>query len=417
MASPVAAWTDRPAQPAARPRLAIAPETVRLQHPEPPPPEAIMEYYRRSVDASFYSNGGPCARLLTDRLTTHLGGDVHCIPVGNCTTGLMAAVRAACGVPHGRRRLILTPSYTFTATACAIEWAGFQAAFVDVDEQGWHMDADSLEDALTSFDGEVAGVLACATFGTPPPCEQRAAWRDACARHGVPLLIDSAPGFGSRDEHGRRAGSMGDTEIFSFHATKPFSVGEGGLVVTADAELAARVERLVNFGLNPKTRMSSEIGFNAKMSELHAATALAMLDRFDSVLERRQATAMRLGLELSDLPLTLQQGSERCTWQIFHALCPSPASRERCLELSAGHGVEVRTMHDPPLHRHAAFAGRRQVDLTVTERISARSIGLPMANQLSETAIRRIALLVTDAVDPGEHPAPGDLGWIATLGR
>jgi dTDP-4-amino-4,6-dideoxygalactose transaminase len=376
-----------------------------------------MGYYQRAVDASFYSNGGPCSRLLADRMAAYLGGGVFCIPVGNCTAGLMAAIRAACGTPQGRRRLILTPSYSFTATACAIEWAGFEAAFVDVDEDGWHMDARSLEAALEGFAGEIAGVLACATFGTAPPVEQRAAWRRACERHGVPLLVDSAPGFGGRDEQGRRLGSVGDTEIFSFHATKPFSVGEGGLVVTSDPELARRVEGLINFGLDRGTRTSSEIGFNAKMSELHAATALAMLDRFDAVLERRKATARRLQLALSDQPLTLQRGYDRCTWQIFHALCDSSAIRDRCVELSTRHGVEVRTMHDPPLHGHPAFAGRRHVDLTVTERIAERALGLPMANHLSQQAIERIAALVADASTSSRVTAPrADLAWFATVG-
>lgn len=397
MALTAAAWTPPSTHGLAA--ALVERETIPLQRPEPPPPEAIFAYYQQAVEASFYSNGGPCARLLSARLSTYLGGDVFCIPVGNCTTGLMAAIRAACGTSGGDRRLILTPSYTFTATACAIEWAGFEAAFVDVDPHGWHMRADSLEEALESFSGEVAGVLACSTFGTAPPSEQRAAWRTACERHGVPLLIDSAPGFGGRDERGARIGGLGDTEIFSFHATKPFSIGEGGLVVTSDPDLAARVGRVVNFGLDRETRTSTDIGFNAKMSELHAATGLAMLDRFDAVLERRQATAVRLQEELADQPLTLQWGAERCTWQIFHALCPTPSARRRCVELSGRHGVEVRTMHDPALHRHPAFADRRRVDLSVTDEIAGRALGLPMANHLPDHAIRRIGAFVADAMN------------------
>lgn len=417
MALPVAVWTPPPAPAPTATAAFAAPETIRLQQPEPPPPEAIMAYYQKSVEASFYSNGGPCASLLAERLAAYLGGGVTCIPVGNCTVGLMAAIRAACGTPQKTRQLILTPSYTFTATACAIEWAGFQAAFVDVDEDGWHMDAGSLEAALEAFPGEVAGVLACSTFGTPPPTAQRAAWRRACERHGVPLLIDSAPGFGAVDEDGRRVGSTGDTEIFSFHATKPFAVGEGGLVVSGDPEVAARVERLINFGLDRETRTSLEIGFNAKLSELHAATALAMLDCFDGVLERRQSTARRLRDALAGQPLALQAGSERCTWQIFHTLCATPAVREHCVELSRRHGVEVRTMHDPPLHRHPAFADRRRVDLDVTNRIAARSLGLPMANRLSDADVERIAALVAEGC--GGSPGGGIAvpPWVATLAR
>jgi dTDP-4-amino-4,6-dideoxygalactose transaminase len=367
---------------------------VRFQRPEPPEPEAIMAYYERSRAAGFYSNGGPCARLLSDRLSAHLGG-AHAIPVGNCTVGLMVALRAACGMATRERRIVLTPSYTFTATACAIEWAGFEPAFVDIERRGWHIDPAALEAALGRFRGSVAGVLACATFGTAPAAEQRAAWRDLCAAHDVPLLIDSAPGFGARDETGQPLGGLGDTEIFSFHATKPFAIGEGGLIATADGDLAARVSRMVNFGLEPGTRISTDIGMNAKMSELHAAAGLAMLDRIDAVVARRQANAARLRDAIGpDLHLLHQAGAERSTWQIFHVLCPTPAMRDRVVTLAPEHGIEVRTMHDPALHTHPAFADAPRGPLPVTEAAAARALALPMANTLGDDAIARIADLV-----------------------
>src|SRR5918998_4597710 len=243
---------QRPSSPVRTPR-APAPvpawqDVVPFQQPQLPPPAAIMEYYALSQAASFYSNGGPCSRLLSERLEAYLGSGAYCIPVSNCTAGLMVALRAAVGAPRGRRRRILTPSYTFTATACAIEWAGYEATFVDIEPHGWHLSPTALEAAFEQFGDEVAGVLACATFGTAPPDSQRAAWREACHRRRVPLLVDSAPGFGALDEHGRPLGAQGDTEIFSFHATKPFAIGEGGLIVTTDPDEAARVSRLVNFG-------------------------------------------------------------------------------------------------------------------------------------------------------------------------
>jgi dTDP-4-amino-4,6-dideoxygalactose transaminase len=368
---------------------------VPFQRPEPPKPEAILAYYERSREAGFYSNGGPCARLLSDRLSDYLGAGTHAIPVGNCTVGLMVALRAACGMPTGERRIVLTPSYTFTATACAIEWAGFQPAFVDIERRGWHLDPAALEAALARFGAAVAGVLACATFGAAPAAEQRAAWRELCAAHGVPLLIDSAPGFGSRDAAGRPLGGLGDTEIFSFHATKPFAIGEGGLIATADADLAARVSRMVNFGLEPGTRISTDIGMNAKMSELHAAAGLAMLDRIDDVVARRQANAARLREAIGpDAHLLHQAGAERSTWQIFHVLCPTPAMRDRVVALAPGHGIEVRTMHDPALHTHPAFADAPRDTLPVTEAAAARALALPMANTLDDGVIARIAALV-----------------------
>lgn len=349
-----------------------------------------MQYYQLARDASFFSNGGPCSKLLTQRLSQYLGGDAICIPVSNCTIGLMVALRAACGLPEGPRRKVLCPSYTFTATGAAIAWCGFEPVFVDVEPGGWHIDNDELELQLALNQGSVAGVLACATFGTAPTNDQRAAWRSACGRHGVPLLIDSAPGFGAVDEDGRPVGGLGDTEVFSFHATKPFAIGEGGLVATSDADLAARLTRLINFGLDPGSRSSVEIGLNAKMSELHAATGLAMLDRIDDVVRKRRANADRLRSAIGDLPYSYQNGSRLSTWQIFHILAPSPEVRARCVELAPAHGIEVRTMHAPVLHHQPAYARHAHDRLSVTEELGERALALPMANELPEDAFERI---------------------------
>jgi dTDP-4-amino-4,6-dideoxygalactose transaminase len=380
--------TSAPAAPVTAP-------LVPFQRPEPPAPADIMRYYAMAEEARFYSNGGPCARLLTERLEEYLGGNAFVIPVGNCTVGLMAALRAACGTPTGERRVVLTPAYTFTATACAIQWAGLEPVFVDIEREGWHLDPAALEAALERYAGRVAGVLACATFGTAPAAEQRQAWRDLCDAHDVPLLIDSAPGFGTRDASGRLIGGLGDTEIFSFHATKPFAAGEGGVVCTSDPDLAARIGRLINFGLEPGTRISADIGMNGKMSELHAASSLAMLDRIEQVVALRQRNAARLRAAVGPgAHLRYQAGSELSTWQIFHVLCPTPEMRDRVVALAPAHGVQVRTMHDPALHTHPAFADCRREPLPVTEAAAARALALPMANTLGDEAVARIAALV-----------------------
>lgn len=388
------------------------PTIVPFQRPEPPPPDEILAYYALSQEAGFYSNGGPCARLLSTRLADYLGGGVFATPVGNCTLGLVVALRAACGMPSRGRRVVLVPAYTFTATACAIEWAGFEPLFVDIEREGWHLDPEALAAALERHGDEVAGVLATSTFGTAPPESQRARWRELCDAYGVPLVVDSAPGFGSRDEAGHRLGASGDTEVFSFHATKPFAIGEGGVVTTADPDLAARVGRLINFGLEPDTRVSATIGLNAKLSELHAAAGLAMLDRIDDVVARRQRNAAQLHAAIGpDVHLQLQRGAERSTWQIFHAICPTPGIRDRCVALAPEHGVEVRTMHEPALHTQPAFRHARREPLPVTEAAAARALALPMANTLSDADIERIAGLVHAAsgriaLRPASAPSP-----------
>jgi dTDP-4-amino-4,6-dideoxygalactose transaminase len=373
-------------------------EPLRYQRPELPPLHEVARYYALSEEARFYSNGGPCYERLSTRLAAYVGSGTRAVPVGNCTLGLMVALRETCGEPQRARRLIAVPSFTFTASACAIRWAGFQPLFVDVEPGSWQLDPAALESALTRYEGRIAGVMGCSTFGTPPPDAVRASWRRLCADAGVPLLIDSAAAFGAVDEHHAASGSQGDTEVFSFHATKPFAIGEGGAVLTPCPDLAERIARSINFGIDPRSKLTLTPGLNAKLSELHAATGLAMLDRFDDVLARRRATAYGLQELFAPFPLSYQVGSEGSTWQVFQLLMPDAARRHRAVRLAAEHNIEVRTCFDPPLHRQAAFADAPvNGDLPVTEMLAARALSLPMANTLGPRQTARLARLMDAA--------------------
>jgi dTDP-4-amino-4,6-dideoxygalactose transaminase len=378
-----------------RPRMAPARrEPVRFLAPELPALTEIAQYYALSEEAAFYSNGGPCARLLAERLAEHLGGGVTVVPVANCTLGLMTALRAVCGEPSARRSRIAVPSFTFTATACAIVWAGFEPVFVDIEPASWQMDADALRRALAGPATRMAGVLGCSTFGTAPPAALRAEWRAACTDAGVPLLLDSAGGFGAVDSAGGRVGALGETEAFSFHATKPFAIGEGGALITPDPAVAARAERLINFGMERGGRSSAVPGLNAKLSELHAATALAMLDRYPEALARRRASAARLhdALAAAGARVGFQEGVAGSTWQVCQVTTATAADRDAVLAAAERDGVQARAYFDPPVHRQPAFARwAPAAGLPVTDDVAARSLSLPMANDLAAGDVERIA--------------------------
>ncbi len=370
---------------------AVARDRIPFQQPELPPSLAIMAYFQLSIEEAYFANGGPCSRMLSARIEERLGQRAHCVLTSSATTGLMAALRAVCGEPKPRRRLIACPSYTFTATAGAIAWAGFEPLFVDIEPDGYGLDPESLEAALKARRGRVAGILACAPFGTAPDGRLRDAWRDIAARDGAPLLIDSAPGFGALDEDAMALGTQGDTEVFSFHATKPFAIGEGGAVTTPDPQIAARIGRILNFGIEPSTRASVEPGFNGKLSELHAAAGLAMFDEYDDVLAARRDLAARVMHAAEPSGLRYQRNAVGSTWQYFQALTPDPETRERILAAAAAGSVDARTLHDPPLHRHPAFKhADRGASLVATDAIAARSISLPLANRLDDDEVARI---------------------------
>jgi dTDP-4-amino-4,6-dideoxygalactose transaminase len=319
------------------------------------------------------------------------------VAVNNATSGLLVALRACLGAPTGARRLVALPSFTFVASVNAIIWAGFEPVFVDIDPADWQV-AESALEQLEGLRPSLAGVLLCSTFGTAPSAGRRASLAAATRALGVPVVVDSAAGFGAVDESGRQLGDQGDAEVFSFHATKPFAIGEGGLVTSRSAAVLDRVGRLINFGFD-RERAVTEVGINGKLPELSAAVGLAVLDRFDDVLACRRAAAGWLRDELEPAGVTFQAGSAASTFQFVPVALPTAAARTRLLHEAHEARIEVRAYFDPPMHQVPAFASVPCAGpLPVTASLSQRIVGLPMADDISASSLVRIRDLVLGVV-------------------
>lgn len=369
---------------------------IRFQAPQLPPARAVAAYFARAEAARWYSNRGPCHELLVERLETFMGDGVRCVPVANATLGLMIALRALVDRRSSRRE-VLMPSFTFAAVANAVVWAGLEPVFVDVEERSWHLDPSALDAALAQRTGRVGAVLAASTFGVPPAGSQRAAWERLARDAGVALLVDSAAGFGATGEDGMPLGRQGDAEVFSFHATKPFAIGEGGLVTTADDELAARLLRMTNFGFEDGV-VEDDVGLNAKLPEWSAATALAVLDRYDQILARRRVVAARMLADLSPHGFAHQMCAAGAAWQFVPVLAPSAAVRSAALESARRNDIELRTYFSIPLHRMPAFTSASVAgELRCTEDLAARVLSLPMANDLSDASREAIVSTLVHA--------------------
>lgn len=371
---------------------------MRFQHPVMPGAAAVERYFALSREAGWFANGGPCHEVLVDRLEGYVGGGVHATPVASGTAGLLVALRAAIPASRPERREVVVPSFTFVATANAIRWAGYDPVFADVDPGHWHLAPDALARVLEARGDRVAAVLAVSTFGTAPPRAVGTAWRRLAEAAGVPLLVDSAAGFGARDETGQRLGQQGHLEVFSFHATKPFAIGEGGLVTTADPELADRVRRLTNFDFGPDRVPRSASGLNAKLDELHCAVGLAVLDDFDAVLAHRAARAQEVRALLSEAGLRFQDNCETSTWQFVPVLGPDDDGRRRIAEACDRAGIEARRYYEP-LHGMPPFRRAAAGDLSTTEALHRRQVSLPMSNVMDAAAARHVARTVLSALD------------------
>jgi dTDP-4-amino-4,6-dideoxygalactose transaminase len=358
---------------------------VRFQRPAFPAMVDVERYFGAAREIGWYSNGGPCFNLLADRLGRRTS--CTCVPVSSGTSGLMIA--AAALAPSPERPEVLMPSFTFAATAQAMIWNGLRPVFVDVDAEHLHLSPAALDSALEARADHVGLVVACSSFGTPPPPEVREAWERRCADAGVPLMVDSAAGFGALAADGLPIGGQGDVEVVSFHVTKPFGIGEGGAVFTRDRPLADRVRRLVNFGFDDRRRAVSQWGLNAKLDELHAAVGLAVLDTFDEQLDQRRSAAKQL-LDAVGPAFRPQYGHGYGTYQLLPVVTAGEEVRNRVLSVAQTR-VELRTYYEP-LHLMPAFEDLSRSDgLPITESLGRTILSLPMGVDLTEEDIGRIA--------------------------
>jgi dTDP-4-amino-4,6-dideoxygalactose transaminase len=348
---------------------------LRFQRPAMPSAAAIEHYFARSRDARWFSNGGPCWELLRDRLSERVGA--YCVPVANGTLGLMAAVAAV-----QREGDVLVPSFTFPATPQSATWAGLRPRLLDIDATHWHLDPEQLEQEVHT----AALAIAVSAFGTPPPAAVRERWEQACRAAGVPLIVDSAAAFGATP-----IGTQGDVEVVSFHATKPFAIGEGGAVFTRDAKLRDRIELAINFGLDRTRTVRLPHATNGKLSELHAATALAVLDTFDDVLAARRAAARQIRAAAPEL--SWQAECERSTWQFVPVAFPDTASRDAVARATRD-TLETRVYYEP-LHTFEALRDWPTANLERTEDLAGRILCLPMANDLTAAEVGLIASALT----------------------
>ena len=354
------------------------PDGLPFVRPARPPLRDVAARVQSSYDRGILTNG-PLVRELEEAAADRLGV-AHVVAVSSCTSGLMLAMQAL--VPPRAR--VVMPSFTFSATAHAAVWAGSQPGFAECGANDCQLD---LADAAERLDaaGALVGVH---LFGAP--CRPTAV-EELGRRAGVPVIFDAAHAFGAR-HHGRAVGSFGNAEVFSLSPTKPLVSGEGGLVASSDDELATRIRHGRDYG-NPGDYDTRFAGLNARMSELHAAIALAALPDLDNHLARRHELAARYRDRLGTIPGIRAQRVEPddvSTVKDFTVVIESAefgVSRDDAVEALRADGVDTRCYFSPPVHRQTSYQWLPSVDLPVTDLLAGQVISLPIWRDLDDDAV------------------------------
>ncbi|NBD27309.1 DegT/DnrJ/EryC1/StrS family aminotransferase [Paenibacillus glycinis] len=352
--------------------------------------ERFLAYYEEIEATRIYSNYGPLNGRFEERVVAEVfDGTGSAVTVHNATVGLMLAISQS-KRPQGRYAVM--PSFTFAATPLAAEWCGLEPYFLDIEPGNWQLSRAQLEQTVERLGDEIAVVVPYAAFGSAIEMADY----DALQRRGIPVVVDAASSFGSttaeNDAHFGKG--FGGAVVFSFHATKSFGVGEGGLVYSADRELIRRIRQAGNFGF-AGGRASVSQGLNSKMSEYTAAIALAALDQFETAKETRRTIHAWYRHALRQAGLAEQGWAEQETRglivpQFIPIRCPDALGNQAVVQLLADRSIEARTYFSPACHQQPQFRSHPRAPLGATEQLAARIVSLPLWEGMDERIVHRI---------------------------
>jgi dTDP-4-amino-4,6-dideoxygalactose transaminase len=358
---------------------------VPILRPRLPLAERLAPYLRRIDETRYYSNFGPLALTLEDRLAEHYGlagGTVAC--VANATLGL-ALTLAAQGVQPGA--LCALPAWTFVASVHAVVTAGLVPYFVDVSADTWALDPMAVIAAIDGAPAPVGAVMPVAPFGRPLDV---AAWDRFRTRTGLPVAIDAAAGFDSLVPGATPA-------VVSLHATKVIGVGEGGFVTSTDPSIILGVRRRSNFGFAPD-RQVVVAATNAKLSEYHAAIGHAALDEWQETrAEWMDVAAAYRGRLAGANQVTLQDEFGESWISATCVVRAADGTAPRIEAALAADGIETRHWWGEGAHAYPAMQDFPRASLATTTELALSTFAVPFYRDLPETDIDRIAAILLKA--------------------
>jgi dTDP-4-amino-4,6-dideoxygalactose transaminase len=340
------------------------------------------------LDRGWLSNNGPVAQEFEQRIAEFL--DVkHCVAMCNGTIALEIATRAL-----DLKGEVIVPSYTFIATAHALQWQEITPIFADIDPATHNLDPAAVWRMITP---RTTGIIGVHLWGRASPVKEL----EAIAReHHLRLMYDASHGFGC-SLNGKLLGGFGECEVFSFHATKFFNTFEGGAVVTNNDALAEKMRLMRNFGFSGYDNVIYP-GTNGKMTEIAAAMGLTNLEDLDEfvAINRRNYRCYRDAIaSIPGLSILEYDESERYNYQyVVVEVAPYfPVSRDRMIEALHAENILARRYFWPGCHNmepYRSFYPHAGLVLPKTTAIAERVIVLPTGSSITCTDVDGICAII-----------------------
>ncbi|MBD1847836.1 aminotransferase class I/II-fold pyridoxal phosphate-dependent enzyme [Cyanobacteria bacterium FACHB-63] len=375
------------------------PDKLHVGRPNNGDKKRFLERAEDILERCWLTNDGPYVNELQQRLLDYTGGK-HCVLMSNGTIALEIAARAL-----GLKGEVIVPSFTFVATAHALQWQEITPVFCDVDPLTHNIDPYKVEQLITP---KTTGIVGVHVWGRPCNIE---ALTDIAYRHNLKLMFDAAHAL--RCSHqGQLIGDFGEASVFSFHATKFMHTFEGGAVVTDDAQLASKMRLMKNFGFGPGYDNVIYSGTNGKMSEICAAMGLTNLESINSFIDINYDNYQHYQRELSNIPgvsLISYNEFEKNNYQyIILEIDPEQAgiTRDQLVKILQAENILARRYFFPGCHNmepYRSYFPNSKLLLPETERLTQKVLSLPTGTAVNNEIIRKICQLIRFIVQKSDE--------------
>lgn len=352
----------------------------------------VTKYFEKIDENLIYSNNGPLVRQLREALAQKYNLDTGLITITSSGTKSLQTILQRI-VNHQRRGktfkgthseelYCILPSYTFVASAMAIIGAGLRPIFVDIEEKTGQLSTLSVERFLNDERVERSKIIAVMPVSPFGAKINKEIWAKFTAKYELELVYDEAWCFDSFVPDKKGASAL------SLHATKSFGCGEGGVIFSKNYEDAVQYQRIINFGLDDK-RESQCIGTNGKMSEYHAAVALASLDRWSG---KRNICLGLQGYYLEKLRSfssirPLDGFDDSWSWGSLPIIFKKEHNLKHVIEAAKSEKIEMRSWWNGGIHRFPSMKEYPRDNLENTRVLSNKLINIPFFPEMQEQDI------------------------------
>jgi perosamine synthetase len=325
-------------------------------------------------------------------------GVPHAVAVNSGTSGLHLCIRVL-GIDEGDE--VIVPSFTFIAVANVVRYERATPVFADVDSRTFNLDPNRIEATITS---RTRAILVVHTFGCPA---ELSAILEIARRHHLFVIEDACEAIGAEYD-GRKVGVQADAGVFAFYPNKQITTGEGGVIVTANSEIARLARKLRNQGRSDSEDWfeHSELGYNYRISDINCALGLEQLKRIETILQMRETVAHEYHRRLSGHPSLklppLSVPRRRLSWFVYVVRLGDEFDRSdrdwiarEMASRGIGCGRYFAPIHQQPIYRSAPW---HRAELPVTEWSAARSLALPFFNRIQAAQIDEVCQTLSELI-------------------